>query len=138
MKKFKWVDVIKGSAITANKRVTRNKKTKEVLLGVNDFACGNYLAYSQKFDQCGIYLASELEVEQEVDFDLQRFDHTKYLGSEYEVVNRDGEVINKHDMLIGEDKICYKFLDKLYIVYINGRQNIQEEHFSDLLLRKEV
>ena len=54
MKKFKWVDVIKGSAITANKRVTRNKKTKEVLLEVNDFACGNYLAYSQKFDQCGI------------------------------------------------------------------------------------
>ena len=136
MKKFKWVSIVKGTMI--NERVTRDKKTKEVLLGVNDFACGNYLAYSPHFDQCGIYLASELEVQQEVDFDLQRFDSTKYLGFEYEVVNRGGEVINKADMLLAEDKVCYKFLDKLYVVYINGRQNIQEEHFSDLLLRKEV
>lgn len=136
MKKFKWVSIVKGSMI--NKRVTRNKKTKEVLLGVNDFACGNYLAYSQNFDQCGIYLASELEVQQEVDFDLQPFDHTKYLDFEYEVVNRDGEVIDKANMLIAEDKICYKFAGKLYVVYLNGRQNIQQEHFSDLLLRKEV
>ena len=135
-KKTKWVNLVKGTMI--NKRVTRLKSTKEVLIGVVDFADYTYLAYSPCLDQCGIYLASELEVQQEVDFDLQRFDHTKYLGSEYEVVNRDGEVINKTDMLIAEDKICYKFLDKLYVVYINGRQNIQEEHFSDLLLRKEV
>lgn len=136
MKKFRWASIVKGTMI--NKRVTRDKKTKEVLLGVDDFVCGNYLAYSQHFDQCGIYLASELEVQQEVTFDLQPFDHTKYLDFEYEVVNRDGEVVNKTDMLIGEDRICYKLEGYLYVVYLNGRQNIQEDHFSDLLLRKEV
>lgn len=136
MKKFKWVSIVKGTMI--NKRVTRDKKTKEVLLGVVDFASYTYLAYSPNLDQCGVYLVSELEIQQEVDFDLQPFDYTKYLDFEYEVVNRDGEVVNKTDMLIGEDKICYKFDGKLHVVYINGRQNIQQEHFSDLLLRKEV
>ena len=136
MKKFKWVDIVKGTMI--NKRVTRNKKTKEVLLGVNDFACGNYLAYSPRFDQCGIYLASELEVQQEVDFDLREFDYTKYLGSEYEVVNRDGDVVNKTDILVADKGLCYKLGGMLFCNYLNGRQNIQEEHFSDLLLRKEV
>lgn len=97
-----------------------------------------WFGYSETTDEVDGYPITRLEVQQEVDFDLREFDHTKYLGSEYEVVNRDGEVINKTDMLIAEDKICYKFLDKLYVVYINGRQNIQKEHFSDLLLRMEV
>lgn len=136
MKKFKWVSIVKGTMI--NKRVTRDKKTKEVLLGVNDFACGNYLAYSQHFDQCGIYLASELEVQQEVTFDLRPFDHTEYLDFEYEVVNRDGEVINKTDILIADKGLCYKLNGMLFCNYLNGRQNIQEDHFSDLLLQVEV
>lgn len=136
MKKFKWVNVVKGSKI--NKRITRLKSTKEVLLGVVGLADYTYLAYSPCLDQCGIYLASELEVEQEVDFDLQRFDHTKYLGSEYEVVNRDGEVINKTDILIADKGLCYKLGGMLFCNYLSGRQNIQEEHFSDLLLRMEV
>ena len=135
-KKTKWVNLVKGTMI--NKRVTRLKSTEEVLLGVVDFADYTYLAYSQNTDQCGIYLASELEVQQEVDFDLQRFDHTKYLGSEYEVVNRDGDVVNKADILVGSNKVGYILAGELFVVYINGRQNIQENHFSDLLLRMEV
>ena len=136
MKKFKWVSIVKGSMI--NKRVTRLKSTKEVLLGVVDFADYTYLAYSPCLDQCGIYLASELEVQQEVDFDLRRFDHTKYLDSEYEVVNRDGEAVNKTDILIADKGLCYKLNGTLFCNYLNGRQNMQENHFSDLLLRKEV
>ena len=136
MKKFKWVDIVKGTMI--NKRVTRLKSTKEVLLGVVDFACGNYLAYSQNIDQCGIYLASELEVQQEVTFDLRPFDHTEYLDFEYEVVNRDGEVVNKTDILIADKGLCYKLNGMLFCNYLNGRQNIQEDHFSDLLLQVEV
>jgi hypothetical protein len=136
MKKFKWAELTKGLVI--NKRITRDKNTKEVLLGVNDFACGNYLAYSKNFDSCGIYLASELEVQQEVDFDLRPFDHTKCLDFDCEVVNRNGDVVNKQDLLIGEDRVCYKLAGLIYAVYVNGRQNIQEHHFSDLLLRVEV
>jgi len=36
MKKFRWVNLVKGTMI--NKRITRLKSTKEVLLGVVDFA----------------------------------------------------------------------------------------------------
>ncbi len=42
MKKFKWVNVVKGSKI--NKRITRLKSTKEVLLGVVGLADYTYLA----------------------------------------------------------------------------------------------
>lgn len=136
MKKFRWVSIAKGTMI--NKRITRLKSTKEVLLGVVDFADYTYLAYSPNLDQCGIYLASELEVQQEVDFDLREFDHTKYLDFEYEVVNRDGDVVNKADILVGSNKVGYILAGELFVVYINGRQNIQENHFSDLLLRMEV
>ena len=136
MKKFRWVSIAKGTMI--NKRITRLKSTKEVLLGVVDFADYTYLAYSPNLDQCGIYLASELEVQKEVDFDLREFDHTKYLDFEYEVVNRDGDVVNKADILVGSNKVGYILAGELFVVYINGRQNIQENHFSDLLLRMEV
>ena len=135
-KKTKWVNLVKGTMI--NKRVTRLQSTEEVLLGVVDFADYTYLAYSQNTDQCGIYLASELEVQQEVDFDLRPFDHAKYLDFEYEVVNRDGDVVNKTDILVADKGLCYKLGGMLFCNYLNGRQNIQEEHFSDLLLRKEV
>jgi len=137
MKKFRWVKLT--STTNTKGKVCRDKQTGLILKGLMfDDNSDYWFGYSETTDEVDGYPITRLEVQQEVDFDLLRFDHTKYLDFEYEVVNRDDEVINKTDMLIAEDKICYKFLDKLYVVYINGRQNIQEEHFSDLLLRKEV
>lgn len=137
MKKFKWVKLT-GTTDTRGK-VCRDKQTELILKGLMfDDNSDYWFGYSETIDEVVGYPITRLEVQQEVDFHSFPFDHTKYLDFEYEVVNRDGEVIDKTDMLIAEDKICYKFLDKLYVVYINGRQKIQGEHFSDLLLRKEV
>jgi len=97
-----------------------------------------WFGYSETTDEVDGYPITRLEVQQEVDFDLRRFDHTKYLDSEYEVVNRDGEAVNKTDILIADKGLCYKLNGTLFCNYLNGRQNMQENHFSDLLLRKEV
>ena len=137
MKKFRWVKLT-GTTDTKGK-VCRDKQTGQILKGLMFYDNSDYwFGYSETTDEVDGYPITRLEVQQEVDFDLRPFDYTKYLDFEYEVVNRDGEVINKTDMLIGEDRICYKLEGYLYVVYLNGRQNIQENHFSDLLLRKEV
>lgn len=80
-----------------------------------------------------------LEVQEEVGYLYQAFNAEQYKLIEWEVVNRDGGFVLKQDILIGSRNVCYKDEHgQLLVVYLNGRQNIQEEHFSDLLLRKEV
>ena len=137
MKKFKWVKLT-GTTDTKGK-VCRDKQTGLILKGLMfDENSDYWFGYSETTDEVDGYPITRLEVQQEVDFDLRRFDHTKYLDSEYEVVNRDGEAVNKTDILIADKGLCYKLNGTLFCNYLNGRQNMQENHFSDLLLRKEV
>lgn len=138
MKKFKWVQFDGNKAVTDT--VFRDKQTGNVLKGlICDHHSKYWYGYSETTGEVDGYPQSRLEVQVEVGYLYQAFNSEQYKLIEWEVVNRDGDLIPKQDILIGSKNACYKDEHgQLLVVYLNGRQNIQEVHFSDLLLRKEV
>lgn len=137
MKKFKWVQFDGNKAVTDT--VFRDKQTGNVLKGlICDHHSKHWYGYSETTGEVDGYLQSRLEVQVEVGYLYQAFNAKQYKLIEWEVVNQDGDVVNKTDILVGSNKVGYILAGELFVVYLNGRQNIQENHFSDLLLRKEV
>ena len=128
----------KSRVVKINGVKIREKRTKDVLLGVCTQSSGTYLGYSTQFEKCGVYLAKELEFAVEAHYELKPFNQANYRCEYIIVINRDGYIIQKDDILIGNNGVCYKFRDELFRNYLNGRNNLQEEHFSDLFLRVEV
>ena len=137
MKKFKWVQFDGNKAVTDT--VFRDKQTGNVLKGlICDHHSKYWYGYSETTGEVDGYLQSRLEVQVEVGYLYQAFNAKQYKLIELEVVNQDGDVVNKTDIFVGSNKVGYILAGELFVVYLNGRQNIQEVHFSDLLLRKEV
>ena len=137
MKKFKWVQFDGNKAVTDT--VFRDKQTGNVLKClICDHHSKYWYGYSETTGEVDGYLQSRLEVQVEVGYLYQAFNAKQYKLIEWEVVNQDGDVVNKTDILVGSNKVGYILAGELFVVYLNGRQNIQEVHFSDLLLRKEV
>lgn len=138
MKKFKWVQ-FDGNKDVGNK-LFRDKLIGNVLKGlICDHRSNYWYGYSETTGIVDGYPQERLEVQVEVGYLYQPFNAEQYKLIEWEVVNRDGGFVLKQDILIGSRNVCYKDEHgQLLVVYLNGRQNIQEVHFSDLLLRKEV
>lgn len=137
MKKFKWVQFIGNKDV--HDKLFRDKQTGNVLKGlICDHLSNYWYGYSETTGEVDGYPQSRLEVQVEAGYLYQAFNAKQYKLIEWEVVNQDGDVVNKTDILVGSNKAGYILAGELFVVYLNGRQNIQEVHFSDLLLRKEV